>query len=347
MGIRSQAGKYFGKNRRSATAGGNRKRNSTADQILAFIVESSHDSIVSKDLDGIVTSWNQGAERLLGYTADEIVGKPLSIVIPPDRRAEDDRVLQRLRRGERVEPYESVRIRKDGSSVEVLVTASPIKNAKGNVIGISKITHDITARKRADELRELLISEMRHRATNLAAVINAIASQSRPKDSPVVDEYIARFMGRLQAILGAGNLVIASASRTPDLAEVLQTAISPFIGAMSPSRITLSGPSVVISEQMAGGLALAVHELATNALKYGALSNEDGTVTLTWNVMPEAKGSRVTVEWREQGGPSVSPPQRTGFGSRVINTAVRSAEGGSINCEFKRKGVRCQFSFRT
>lgn len=347
VGIRSRTNKYFGSKRRSATAATNRKRNSTADQMLAFIVESSHDAIVSKDLDGIVTSWNQGAERLLGYKASEIVGRPLSILIPLDRREEDDKVFERLRRGELVEPYETVRTRKDGTTVDVLLTASPIRDATGQVIGVSKIARDITQRKRADELRELFIAEMRHRAANLAAVINAIASQSRPKHSPVVDAYIERFTGRLQTILSAGDLIIASSSRTPDLAEILRTAISPFAVALPTSRITLSGPSLAVSEPLAGGLALAVHELATNALKYGALSNEEGTVELTWNVTPEVEGARVVIEWRERGGPAVSPPQRTGFGSRVINSAVRSAEDSSITCEYERDGLRCQFSFRT
>jgi PAS domain S-box-containing protein len=118
---------------------------------LAAIVESSDDAIVSKDLNGIINSWNQGAERILGFTAEEVIGQPVTILIPPDRQAEETEILSRIRKGERIEHFETVRQRKDGSLINVSLTVSPIKNERGEVVGASKIARDITQSKEAQE----------------------------------------------------------------------------------------------------------------------------------------------------------------------------------------------------
>jgi PAS domain S-box-containing protein len=118
---------------------------------LAAIVESSEDAIVSKDLNGIIMSWNKGAERIFGYAAEEIIGRPVSVLIPPQRDNEEPEILSRIRRGERVEHYETFRIRKDGTTVPISLTISPIRDSKGRITGASKIARDITQRKR-DEL---------------------------------------------------------------------------------------------------------------------------------------------------------------------------------------------------
>jgi PAS domain S-box-containing protein len=127
-----------------------RKQAELTDQRLAAIVDSSHDAIVSKDLNGIVTTWNRGAERLFGYAASEMIGRSITTLIPPDRHHEEVRILDCIRRGERVDPYETVRKRMDGSLVDVSVSVSPVRNAAGEVIGASKIARDITDRKRAE-----------------------------------------------------------------------------------------------------------------------------------------------------------------------------------------------------
>ena len=117
---------------------------------LAAIIESAQDAIISKTLEGIITSWNQGAERLFGYTAEEIIGKPITILIPPDRMDEEPGILAKIRSGARVEHYETVRVRKDGSLVDISLTISPIRGADGTIIGASKIARDITERRRAE-----------------------------------------------------------------------------------------------------------------------------------------------------------------------------------------------------
>jgi PAS domain S-box-containing protein len=133
-----------------------RRRAEEARLHLAAVVESSDDAIVSKTLNGIIQSWNKGAERIFGYTADEVVGKSVTILIPPDRLDEEPAILERLRRGERIDHYETIRRRKDGRLIDVALTISPIKNGVGQIVGASKIARDVTARKKAEEARQWL-----------------------------------------------------------------------------------------------------------------------------------------------------------------------------------------------
>ena len=313
---------------------------------LAAIVESSADAIISKDLNGIITSWNAGAESIFGYAASEAIGKPITILIPPDHIDEEPRLLERIRRGERTDHFETIRRRKDGSLVPISLSLSPIRNALGQIIGASKIARDNSERKRADERREILLGEMRHRAGNLAALITALANQSRPKNAPEVDRYVDRFLGRMRSVLAAGELVLASSSRTPDIADIIRSALEPFAGMHETSRIASSGPSLEVSEQLGGGLALAVHELATNAVKYGALSTEEGSVTLSWKITPLESDRFVEIEWLERDGPAVSEPTRTGFGTRVIRSTLSGAKEGTVDLDFAPGGLRCRMSFR-
>jgi PAS domain S-box-containing protein len=166
-----------------------RKRLEEIRYSLAAIVESSDDAIVSKDLNSIIQSWNRGAERIFGYTADEVIGKPITILIPPDHIDEEPAIIERIRQGERVEHFETIRRRKDGSRVEISVTISPIKDDRGHVIGASKIARDITQRKRDEralnEAREELVrsrseleSRVRERTIELQETIGELEAFS-------------------------------------------------------------------------------------------------------------------------------------------------------------------------
>lgn len=138
-----------------------RKQAEQASDLLSAIVDSSGDAIVSKNLDGIITSWNKGAERIFGYTAAEVLGKPVTLLIPADRQEEEPNILKRLQRGERVEHFETIRRRKDGMPLNVSLTISPVKDGNGKIVGASKIARDITDQKRAEEA--LIASEARFR----------------------------------------------------------------------------------------------------------------------------------------------------------------------------------------
>jgi PAS domain S-box-containing protein len=147
-----------------------------AQYYLAALVESADDAIIGKSLEGIVTSWNQGAEKLFGYTASEIIGKSITILIPPENSDEEPRILARIRRGEQIEHYETQRVRKDGSIVDVALTVSPIHGRNGAIIGASKIARDITERKKSEERREEALRETRE-ARQQAEIANRIKDE--------------------------------------------------------------------------------------------------------------------------------------------------------------------------
>jgi PAS domain S-box-containing protein len=148
-----------------------RKLAEQASARLAAIVESSDDSIVSKDLNGIITSWNESAERLFGYTADEVIGRPVTILIPPDRLNEEPHILDCLRRGQRVDHFETVRMRKDGSLLDISLTISPVKDSAGRIVGASKIARDITERKRTEAALHDAHVQLASRAVNLEKLV--------------------------------------------------------------------------------------------------------------------------------------------------------------------------------
>src|SRR5207302_3093145 len=143
-----------------------RRRAEEARLHLAAIVESSDDAILSKNLDGIITSWNSAAERMYGYRAQEIVGQPVTRLFPPDRSDEFTQIMERIRRGERVDHYETTRVRKDGDLLSVSVTVSPIKESSGTIIGASAIARDISKRKELEQQREAFVSLVTHELKN-------------------------------------------------------------------------------------------------------------------------------------------------------------------------------------
>ena len=188
-----------------------RKRAEEYAQRLASIVEYSDDAIVSKDLNGVITSWNGGAERLFGYAAEEVIGRPITILIPPDRQAEEPEILARIRRGEVINHYETIRQRKDGGLLDISLTVSPVKNAEGKIIGVSKIARDITERRRAEEQQRLLLREMNHRVKNLFAVSSGVVALSA-RFAKTPEELAAMVRERLGALARAHALTLPKAA---------------------------------------------------------------------------------------------------------------------------------------
>ncbi len=150
-----------------------RKQAETVSIRLAAIVESSDDAIIGKDLNGIITSWNKGAEKIFGYAASEMLGTSILRLIPADRQDEENQILEKIRRGESVEHFETRRQTKDGRLIDVSVTASPIKDASGKVIGVSKVARDITERKQAEEQIRVLNAELERRVVERTAQLQA------------------------------------------------------------------------------------------------------------------------------------------------------------------------------
>ncbi len=310
-----------------------RKRAEEVGQRLVAIVESSDDAILSKNLDGIITSWNRGAERLFGYTADEIVGKSVTMLIPAERHDEEPEILGRIRRGEHIDHYETVRLRKDGSLVDISLSVSPVKDGHGNIIGASKIARDITERKQAQARQDMLTRELHHRTKNLFAVVQAVVLRSFAGKQTVKDAQTTA-MNRLQSLANTHALLIDKAWHGADIAEVVRTEMSPYT-----DRVTIDGPTVILTAQAAQNFALAVHELATNAAKYGALSTQTGQVRISWSVSETNGDGQFSFRWQERGGPPVLPPTSKGFGRVVLEQVMAEFFDPSPQIEFSPNGV--------
>lgn len=206
---------------------------------------------------------------------------------------------------------------------------------------------EITEQKRAEQHKELLADEMRHRARNLVSIVQAIGRMSRPKDQPEVNKHIDTFMGRLLTLLNTGGIVLSSTARTADLRAIVEATLAPFGRDDILPRVSIDGPAISLSEHAAGGLALAFHELTTNAIKYGALRTETGKIAIRWTLTPGSDGELFAMEWKESGGPPVQPPSAEGFGAMVIRQSVARERAGRIVLDYLPDGLCCRFEFIT
>jgi PAS domain S-box-containing protein len=204
---------------------------------------------------------------------------------------------------------------------------------------------EITEQKRAEQHKELLADEMRHRARNLVSIVQAIGRMSRPKNQPEVNKYIDTFMGRLLTLLNTGGIVLSSTARTADLRAIIEATLAPFGSENILPRVSIDGPCVSLSEHAAGGLALAFHELATNAIKYGALRAEAGAISIKWTLTTSGDDALFEMEWKETGGPPVQPPTSEGFGAMVIRQSVARERAGRIVLDYLPEGLSCRFEF--
>jgi PAS domain S-box-containing protein len=317
---------------------------------IAAIVEFSDDAVLTKDLDGIIKSWNPGAERLFGYTAEEAIGKPIMFLIPADRPDEEPTILARIRRGERVEHYETVRQRKDGSLVEISLTVSPVRNPEGKITGASKIARDITQRRRAEEQQRLIVREMDHRVKNLFALASGVVALSaRSAKTPA--GLSSAVQSRLTALARAHALTLAvtaecagrTVQSTTTLHALIQTILLPYDGRTDDdtARIVISGPDIPISPRAMTGLALLLHEFATNAAKYGALSTPAGHIDIACS----EDGDQFALTWIERGGPTVDyQTGGEGFGTLLARTTVKEELGGTISRDWKAAGLTIRLS---
>jgi PAS domain S-box-containing protein len=313
-----------------------------AAQHYAAIIESSDDAILSKALDGFILTWNAGAERLFGYRAEEAIGKPATIIIPPDRGEEEPAMLEAIRRGESVRQFETVRRRKDGSLVDVSLTASPIRDTVGRIVGASTIARDIAELKRARETQQLLLREMSHRVKNLFALAGSVVGLSA-RSARSVQELADSARERLTALARAHALTLSDGQASPQsttLQSLIRAIVAPF-DEHSVSRIAITGVDAPVSGAAVTSLALLLHEFATNAAKYGALSSPEGTIAI--DCLDE--GDKVVVAWTERGGPPVAEPKDTeGFGGVLSRIAVMSQLGGEIARDWRPEGVGIRLS---
>ena len=436
-----------------------------ADALLAAIVASSSDAIVGKALDSTVLSWNQAAERIFGYSADEILGRSIRLLIPADRQDEEDRILASIRAGRRVPPFETIRRRKDGSEVHLSVTVSPVHDAEGRVIAASKIARDITearavkraledsesrfrlmadniaqlawiaapdgaitwynqrwyeftgttfaemrdwgwravhhpdhlaqvearyraaigagatwedtfplrgadggyrwflsraqplhgatgrilcwfgtntditAQRDAEQRIELLMLEVNHRAKNMLAMIQSLARRSLAGGDLASAAFVARLEQRIAGLAANQDLLVRRHWTAVPVEELCAVQLA-FLGD-ARAQVESPGSSLLITPAAAETIGMALHELATNALKYGALAVPEGRVRIDW----ARTGDRLRLSWTEGGGPPVpGPPDKCGFGSRLITELPRVRLGAEVQIAYRRTGLTWRLS---
>ncbi len=333
-----------------ADEGNDTRQDATVDARLAAIVDSSFDAIISKDLNSIIKSWNQAAERMFGYSAEEAIGQSILMLIPDHLKGEEVEIISRVRSGDRVASYETTRRRKDGVLIAVSLTVSPIKNADGDIVGASKIARDISAIKESERRIRLLMREVNHRVKNqFAVILSMVRETSKRSSDPREFEELIR--ARIMALSRSHDLLVTSEWAGASLFDLIQEHLKPF---GREGQILLSGPVLTLQSNAVQALGMAFHELGTNSSKYGALGSEGGRVEITWTigagtqVSSSARGAAASAErefqllWKEistppQGdrGDEISRPDdtRKGFGTVVLQRVAPQSLGGSAELE--------------
>ena len=300
---------------------------------LAAIVDSSYDAIVGKDLDSTITDWNQAAERLFGYSAEEAIGKSVLMLIPDGLQHEEAEIIDRVRHGERVSSYETTRRRKDGTSFAVSLTISPIRDPDGKIVGASKIARDITLVKENERRIRLLMREVNHRVKNqFAVILSVVRETSRRATDP--REFEDQIRDRIMALSRSHDLLVTSEWSGASLLDLLQEHMKPF---GHDEQISLAGPLVTLQPNAVQHLGMAFHELGTNSSKFGALATDVGRIEITWQIVASAEGHReFQVVWDET---SVATPEdgseepRKGFGSVVLQRVTPQSLSGTAVLE--------------
>ena len=320
-----------------------RKKHEQARSRLAAIVESSQDAIIAHGLDGTVTSWNNGAQRLFGTPASEAVGQPMPALVRDALPRDWLDMLERLQRGDQLPSFECAGSAKNGQAVEVSVTVSPVLEGNGRIAGVSLVARDISARRTGEQKAALLLGELDHRVKNILAIVSAVISQTL-KTTSTPEAFATEVNGRVQAIAKAHSLLTQSKYGELSLRAILQTELAPYDhGAGS---VVVTGQNVVLTPKAGLALAMAVHELASNAAKYGALSTIVGRLTVAWDIFPGASAPEATpallkLSWTEEGGPAVLPPIRRGFGTTLIERALAHELDAEVSREFLAGGLVC------
>ena len=435
---------------------------------FAAIVANSADAIISKSLDGIVETWNPAAEKLFGWTAQEMIGAPIARIIPPDRLQEERHILKRIRSGETVSRLQTERLSKTGEVIPIAVTISPVRADDGTVIGASKIANDLREQEKltndlrqktdqftalannipqlawiadengfiywynqrwydftgttleqmqgwgwrdvhhpdhvdrvveriqkswdtgeawedtfplkrhdgeyrwflsraapltddsgkvllwcgsntdiTDELESkrriaMLMREVNHRSRNMLAVMQAVIKRSRYEST---DELSTALLSRIAALKSNQEILDGGDWNGALIVDVVRTQIA-HVGPELVESVTIEGDeTLAIDARNAEALGLAIHELATNAEKYGALSGEGGGVTIGWQRTQGTDGTEgLEFSWEETGGPPVVAPERQGFGSMLIQRNIEQIFVADVTLDYRKQGLRWSFT---
>ena len=311
---------------------------------LAAIVNSSRDAIFGFSLDDRITSWNTSAERIFGLSTEQVVGEPLNVLLPPNAADAAVTFFASNAGDQRLAEFEMTWVRPDGSTVPLEMCYSPVYDIDGKLTAGRLIARDITERHRATRHAEMMLAELNHRVKNTLATVQAIAQQTAA-NAPDLKTFNEGFLARLLALSNTHNLLARDAWNGAPLAEIVNSELAPYRhdgeAQGNDTRVQLHGDDLNLRPKQALALSMALHELATNAAKYGALSVPHGQVTVAWTSHLLEQRQRLHLHWTESGGPAVVTPKRRGFGSRLISDGLPYELDGQVALDFPPGGVTC------
>ncbi|WP_090561424.1 PAS domain S-box protein [Belnapia rosea] len=309
-----------------------------SEERFRLIVENTHDyAIFTTDAEDRIDAWFPGAARVFGWSAEEAIGQPSAILFTPEDREQGvPETEAEVARRDGVTPNARWYMRKDGARIVIEGSTRALRGPDGALQGFIKIGQDVTERRASEERQRLLMREVDHRAKNALAVVQTVLRLTRADDMPSL---VRAIEGRVAALARAQTLLADQRWHGADLRIVLLGELAPFLVGQ---RADLSGPEVFLPAAMAQPMAMAVHELATNALKHGALSVPEGRIAVAWSLTGISPGV-LRLRWSEAGGPPViGTPRRRGFGSRVLEGTVRNQLGGGVTLHWERSGLICE-----
>lgn len=302
------------------------------------IFEQANDYLITTSLDNRVTSVNPAVLKALGYREDEIIGRSIADFMDDDQFAISMEAFnKKLAEGGSTRLMVTVRA-KDGRPLIWEINSRLNVDDEGRPTALHAIGRDMTEAKRAEAHLRLLIDELNHRVKNTLAIVQGIAQQSFKDDVPPPVARAA-FEGRLAALSEAHNLLTREHWGLVSMKQIIDDAVAPHGG--RKGRFELDGPDLAIMPKTAISLALAIHELATNAVKYGALSQPEGRVSIRWARAGSNGAARLSLIWKESGGPPVEVPSRRGFGTRMIERGLAAELGGTVTIDFRPEGLVC------
>jgi PAS domain S-box-containing protein len=302
------------------------------------IFEQANDFLITTTIDQRIASVNPAVLTALGYEADEVIGRSIADFMDPDQfEITRESLAQKLREGGATRLTINVRAR-DGRALTWELNSRLTTDPEGKPSGLHAIGRDMTEAKRAEAHLRLLVDELNHRVKNTLAIVQGIAQQSFKADADPASARQA-FEGRLAALSEAHNLLTREHWGAVSMAQVIGDAVAPH--GRDAGRFALEGPDLPILPKTAISLALAIHELATNAVKHGALSRPEGRVSIRWARIESAAAARLSLVWEEHGGPAVTVPSRRGFGTRMIERGLAAELGGTAKIDFRPEGLVC------
>lgn len=316
-----------------------RDRHAAALARLNAHIDNSPLAVVEFDAEARIIGWSKGAERMFGWRAPEVAGFRGGELhwIDSDDAGRFAALMQAMIEGRSLRETGALRMRTaEGVVLDCDVYCSALLDALGRLVSVNAQILDVTDRRRAEETQRLLIGELNHRVKNTLASVQAIATQTLRHSSGPSD-FAPTFIGRIHSLARAHGLLSDTTWQGARLSELIEGQRE--IGTIDPARFAANGPDLELAPEPALHLALVIHELATNAHKYGALSVPEGRVTLDWDVVD----GTLRIDWVESGGPAVSPPTRKGFGTALIERSLR-AEGGSAVPDYTGAGMRWTLS---